>query len=82
MKKIYFLFGWEVKVDLSQKILGNMMFSICWVKMVFFFPTKMKLSFCQISKDALFSKNTTKVDISVVLLKKMIFILEKMIMTF
>ena len=34
------------------------------VKVVFLFPTNMKLPFCQKSKDDLFSKNTPKDDIS------------------
>ena len=53
-----------MKDDLSQRIHGNMMFSVCSVKMVFFFPTNMKLPFCQKSKDDLFPKNTPKDDIS------------------
>ena len=53
-----------MKDDLSQRIHGNMMFSVCPVKMVFFFPTNMKLPFCQKSKDYLFPKNTPKDDIS------------------
>ena len=52
-----------MKDDLSQKIHGNMMFSVCSVKMVFLFPTNMKLPFCQKSKDDLFPKNTRKNDI-------------------
>ena len=35
----------KVKDDLSQKIRGNMMFSVYSVKMVPFFPTNMKLTF-------------------------------------
>ena len=34
------------------------------VKVVFLFPTNMKLPFCQKSKDDLFPKNTRKDDIS------------------
>ena len=34
------------------------------VKVVFLFPTNMKLPFCQKSKDDLFPKNTPKDDIS------------------
>ena len=41
-----------------------MMFSVCSVKMVFGFPTNMKLPFFQKSKDDLSPKNTPKVDIS------------------
>ena len=50
--------------DLSQKLHGNMMFSVYSVKMVFLFPTNMNLPFCQKSKDDLFLKNTPKDDIS------------------
>ena len=32
-----------MKDDLSQKIHGNMMLSVCSVKMAFLFPTNMKL---------------------------------------
>ena len=52
-----------MKDDLSQKIHGNMMFSVCPVKMVFLFPTNMKLSSCRKSKDNFFLKNTPKDDI-------------------
>ena len=38
--------------------------SVCSVKMVFLFPTNMKLPFCQKSKDDLFPKNIPKYDIS------------------
>ena len=41
-----------------------MTFSVRWVKMVFLFPTKMILPFCQKSKDDLLPKNTIKDDIS------------------
>ena len=41
-----------------------MMFSLCSVKMVFLFPTNIKLPFCQKSKDDLFPKNKPKDDIS------------------
>ena len=50
--------------DLSQKIHGNMTLFVCSAKMVFLFPTNMKLPFCQKSKDDLFPKNTPKDDIS------------------
>ena len=53
-----------MKDDLSQKLHGNMMLSVCSIKMVFLFHTNMKLPFCQKSKDDLFLKNTTKDDIS------------------
>ena len=53
-----------MKDDLSPKIHENMMFSVCSVKMVFLFPTNMKLPFCQKSKDDLFPKNAPKDDIS------------------
>ena len=62
--KIYFFYGRKMKDTLSQKIHGNMMFSVCSVKMVFLFPTNMKLPFCQKSKDDLFPKNTPKDGIS------------------
>ena len=52
-----------MKDDLSQKIHGNMMFSVCSVKMAFPFPTNMKLPFYQKSKDYLFPKETPKDDI-------------------
>ena len=50
-----------MKDDLSQKIPGNM-FSVCLVKVMFLFPTNMKLLFCQKSKDDLFPKNIPKDD--------------------
>ena len=53
-----------MKDSLSQKMHGNMMFSVCLVKMVFLFSTNMKLPFCQKCKDDLFPKNTPKDDIS------------------
>ena len=40
-----------------------MIFSECSVRMIFLFPTNMKLPFCQISKNDLFQKNTPKDDI-------------------
>ena len=40
-----------------------MMFSVCSVKVIFFFPTNMKLLFCQKRKDNLFPKNLPKDDI-------------------
>ena len=49
-----------MKDHLSQKIHGNMVFSVCSVKTVFLFPTKMKLSVCQKSKDDLFPKKAPK----------------------
>ena len=54
------------------------------VKVVFLFPTNMKLPFCQKSKDDLFSKNTPKDDISGITEKDRPrrFILEKMILAF
>ena len=45
------------------------MFSVCSVKMLFFFPTNMKLPFCQKSKDDIFPKNTPKDDISSIIKK-------------
>ena len=53
-----------MKDDLSQKRHGSIMFSVYSVKMVFLFPTNMKLSFCRKSKDGLFPKNTPKDNIS------------------
>ena len=41
-----------------------MMLSVCSAKMVYFFPTNMKLHFCQKIKDNLFPKNTLKDNIS------------------
>ena len=49
-----------MKDDLSQKIHGNMIFLVYSVKIVFLFPTKMKLLLCQKSKDYLLSKNALK----------------------
>ena len=44
--KIWWFFSErKMKDDLSQKIPGNM-FSVCLVKVVFLFPTNMKLLFC------------------------------------
>ena len=56
--KIRYFFRRKVKDDLSQKIHGNMMFSVYSVKMAFLFPTNMKLPFCQKSKDDLLWKDT------------------------
>ena len=53
-----------MKGDLSQKIHGNMTFSVCSVKMVFLFPKNMKLRFCQKSKDDVFPKDEPQDDIS------------------
>ena len=53
-----------MKDDLSQKIHGNFMFSVCSVNFVFLFPTNMKFLFCQKSKDDIFPKDTPKDDIS------------------
>ena len=52
-----------MKDNLSQKIHENMMFSVCLIKMVFLFPTNVKLPLCQKSKDDLFPKNAPKDDI-------------------
>ena len=70
-----------MKDDLSQKIYGKMKFSVCSVKMVFLFPTNMKLPFGQKSKDDLFPKNNLMMTFPA-LLKKMILILEKLVLTF
>ena len=54
-----------MKDDLSQKIHGNVIFSVCLVKMVFLFPTNMILSFCQNITLLIFSeKNSLKDNIS------------------
>ena len=53
-----------MKDHLSEKIHGNMIFSVYSVKMVFFFPTNMILPFCQNSKGELPPKNTLKDHIS------------------
>ena len=47
-----------MKDDLSQKINGNMIFSVYPVKMEFLFPTNIILPFCQKSKDDLPKKYT------------------------
>ena len=52
-----------MKNDLCQKIYGNMMFPICSIKIVYLFPTNMKLLFFQKCKDDLFPKNARKDDI-------------------
>ena len=49
--------------------------------MVFLFPTNMKLSFCQKSKDDLSQKILVKMTFAA-LLKKMIFILENIVLAF
>ena len=54
----YFL-RMENEDDLSQKIHGNMTFSVCSVKTAFLFPTNMKLPFCLKSKDNRFPKKYT-----------------------
>ena len=58
-----------------------MMLSVCSAKMVYFFPTNMKLHFCQKIKDNLFPKIHLKITFPA-LLKKMVFILEKLILVF
>ena len=50
--------------NISQKVHGNMMFSVFSVKIVFIFPTNMKLLFCQKSKDDHLDKNPSKDGIS------------------
>ena len=45
--------------DISQKIHGNMIFSVYLVKMVFLFPVNTTLPFCHKSKDDLLSKKYT-----------------------
>ena len=56
----YFFYGRKMKDDLSQKMHGNIMFSVCLEKTVFLFSINVKLPFCQKSKDDLFPKNTPK----------------------
>ena len=74
--KIWYLFyERKMKDSLSQKMHGNMMFSVCLVKMVFLFSTNMKLPFCQKCKDDLFPKNTLMTFPQ--LLKDMISVLER-----
>ena len=63
-ENMIFFYGRKMKDDLSQKIHGNMMFSVCSVKLIFLFPTNKKLPFCQKAKDDLFPKNAPKDDIS------------------
>ena len=65
----------KIKDDLSQNVLGNMIFSVYLVKVVFLFPTKV-LPFCRKSKDDHLPKNTLV--IFLVSLKNMVFILENM----
>ena len=72
-------FRQKMKDDLSQKIRGNMIFSLFSVKMIFVFPTNIILHFCQKSKDVLFRKKKQLKVIFPVLLKKMIFILENIV---
>ena len=69
----------EKKDDLSQKMHGNMTFSVYSIKMVFLFPTNMLLSFCQKSKDNLLPKKIYLGMTFPVSLKKMIFILENVV---
>ena len=60
---VIFLDG-KGKIIFLKKIHGNMMFSVYSVKMVFLFPTIMKLRFCQKSKDDFLLKNTLNDGIS------------------
>ena len=60
----YFFYGRKMRDNISQKVHGNMMFSVFSVKIVFIFPTNMKLLFCQKSKDDHFDKNPSKDGIS------------------
>ena len=56
---IILFFRQKMKDDLSQKIHGNMMFSVYSVKTVFRFPTNMILPYCQKNKDDLLPKKDT-----------------------
>ena len=58
-----FFYGRKMKANFSQKIHGNMMFSVSLVKVVFPFPSK-RNTVNQKSKDDLITKNTPKDDIS------------------
>ena len=58
-----------MKDDLSQKIHGNMIFSVYWEKIVSLFASNMLLPFFPKSKDILLSKNTLKDDISGIIQK-------------
>ena len=58
-----FFYGRKMKGDLSQKIHGNVTFSVCSAKMVFLFLKNMKLPFCQKSKDDVLPKNIPHDDI-------------------
>ena len=49
----------KIKDELSQKIHGNITFSVHSVTMVFLFPTNVILPFCQKSKDDLLPKKYT-----------------------
>ena len=53
-----------MKDDLSQKIHGNMMFSVYSVKVVFLFPANVKLPVRQKNKGDLLLKNALKDEIS------------------
>ena len=48
-----------MKDDISQKIHGNMMFSVYSEKAILLFPTNMKLPLCQKSKEDLFPEKYT-----------------------
>ena len=63
-ENMIFFYGRKMKDDLSKKIHGNMMFSICWYMVVFIPHTNTKLPFCQKSKDDLSTINACKNDIS------------------
>ena len=54
----YFFYRRKMKDDLFQKIHGNMTFFVYSEKMVFLFPTNMKLPLLQKSKDDLLPKKT------------------------
>ena len=71
-----------MKDDISLKNTWKYdVFCIVLVKMLFLFPTNMKLPFCQKSKNDLFPKNIPKYDISGIN-EKDDFILQKVILAF
>ena len=77
-KNTILFFRRKMKDHLSQKIHGNMILSVCSVKILFLFPTNMILPFWHKSKVDLLPKTKLKITFSISL-KNMIFILENMI---
>ena len=80
-KRLYFLQRENERWHFSKNTWGYDIFCML-VKVVYLFHTNIKLPFCQKSQDVLLPKNTPKDDISGITKKEMIFILEKMILTF